>query len=107
MRAATQNFNTKIGEGGFGPVYYGKLADGQEVAIKVLDINSHQGAQEFYNEVCLNISFPPSPHPQLYHCFYKSYMSIIVSKFVFCFKLFIHVDLEIILGMTSSLFYLN
>jgi hypothetical protein len=32
-------------------VYYGKLEDGQEVAIKVLDVKSSQGPSEFFNEV--------------------------------------------------------
>jgi len=49
---ATDNFKTMIGKGGFGHVYYGKLEDGQEVAIKVLDIKSTQGPSEFFNEVC-------------------------------------------------------
>lgn len=49
---ATQNFSKKIGEGGFGPVYYGKVG-GQEVVVKVLDANSQQGVNEFNNEVQL------------------------------------------------------
>jgi hypothetical protein len=48
---ATNNFKTMIGKGGFGNVYYGKLEDGQEVAIKVLDVKSTQGPSEFFNEV--------------------------------------------------------
>ncbi|CAK9266655.1 unnamed protein product, partial [Sphagnum jensenii] len=48
---ATNNFNIQIGKGGFGPVYYGKLEDGREVAIKVLDVKSSQGPSEFFNEV--------------------------------------------------------
>ncbi|CAM6041542.1 unnamed protein product [Sphagnum compactum] len=48
---ATDKFKTQIGRGGFGPVYYGKLEDGQEVAIKVLDVKSSQGPSEFFNEV--------------------------------------------------------
>ncbi|CAK9869313.1 unnamed protein product, partial [Sphagnum jensenii] len=48
---ATNNFKIQIGKGGFGPVYYGKLEDGQEVAIKVLDVKSTQGPSEFFNEV--------------------------------------------------------
>ncbi len=32
-------------------MYYGKLEDGQEVAIKVLDVKSSQGPSEFFNEV--------------------------------------------------------
>jgi len=48
---ATDNFKIQTGQGGFGPVYYGKLEDGQEVAIKVLDVKSNQGPFEFFNEV--------------------------------------------------------
>ncbi|GMY24626.1 G-type lectin S-receptor-like serine/threonine-protein kinase CES101, partial [Fagus crenata] len=53
--AATNNFATtsKLGEGGFGPVYKGKLSDGQEVAIKRLSKNSGQGVVEFKNEIIL------------------------------------------------------
>lgn len=52
---ATEDFNKKIGEGGFGPVYYGKLATGKEVAVKVSDGNSRQGVNEFNNEVLLHV----------------------------------------------------
>ena len=55
--AATKNFKKEIGRGGFGPVFYGKLNNDQEVAIKVLDIASRQGLAEFFNEVCLHICF--------------------------------------------------
>ncbi|XP_047964521.1 G-type lectin S-receptor-like serine/threonine-protein kinase At1g11330 isoform X1 [Salvia hispanica] len=50
---ATENFDrTKmLGEGGFGPVYKGKLPDGQEIAVKRLARSSNQGAEEFMNEV--------------------------------------------------------
>ncbi|CAK9266716.1 unnamed protein product [Sphagnum jensenii] len=48
---ATNNFKIQIGKGGFGPVYYGKLEDGQEVVIKVLDVKSSQGPSEFFNEL--------------------------------------------------------
>ncbi|CAN5964077.1 unnamed protein product, partial [Sphagnum jensenii] len=48
---ATDNFKIQIGKGGFGPMYYGKLEDGKEVAIKILDVKSSQGPSEFFNEV--------------------------------------------------------
>ncbi|OAY24391.1 G-type lectin S-receptor-like serine/threonine-protein kinase At4g27290 isoform X2 [Manihot esculenta] len=50
---STNNFsiNKKIGEGGFGPVYRGKLIDGQEIAVKRLSRTSGQGLNEFKNEV--------------------------------------------------------
>ncbi|XP_027928135.1 probable LRR receptor-like serine/threonine-protein kinase At1g67720 isoform X2 [Vigna unguiculata] len=50
---ATNNFEKKIGAGGFGVVYYGKLKDGNEIAVKVLTSNSYQGKREFSNEVTL------------------------------------------------------
>ncbi|VVA30770.1 Hypothetical predicted protein [Prunus dulcis] len=53
--AATNNFSAanKLGEGGFGPVYKGLLANGQEVAVKRLSKNSGQGLEQFKNEVML------------------------------------------------------
>ncbi|KAG9454347.1 hypothetical protein H6P81_007251 [Aristolochia fimbriata] len=53
--AATNNFTdgNKLGEGGFGPVYKGKLGDDQEVAVKRLSKRSGQGLDEFKNEVTL------------------------------------------------------
>ncbi|KAE8666214.1 putative LRR receptor-like serine/threonine-protein kinase [Hibiscus syriacus] len=50
---ATNNFEKKIGSGGFGVVHYGKLKDGKEIAVKVLTSNSFQGKREFTNEVSL------------------------------------------------------
>ncbi|PQQ09860.1 hypothetical protein Pyn_19417 [Prunus yedoensis var. nudiflora] len=43
----------KLGEGGFGPVYKGRLEDGQEIAVKRLSQSSGQGVNEFKNEVIL------------------------------------------------------
>ncbi|KAK1260159.1 Receptor-like serine/threonine-protein kinase SD1-7 [Acorus gramineus] len=55
VRAATNNFSTsnKLGEGGFGPVYMGRLSQGEIVAVKRLSMNSRQGLDEFKNEVDL------------------------------------------------------
>ncbi len=49
--AMTNNFKRTLGEGSFGTVFYGKLPDRQEVAVKRASRNSQQGAKEFYNEV--------------------------------------------------------
>ncbi|XP_060188082.1 cysteine-rich receptor-like protein kinase 10 isoform X2 [Lycium barbarum] len=55
IRVATTNFSAdnRIGEGGFGVVYKGKLPDGQEIAVKRLSGSSGQGAEEFKNEIVL------------------------------------------------------
>lgn len=53
IQHATNYFSesSKLGEGGFGPVYKGTLADGIEIAVKRLAVTSDQGAEEFKNEV--------------------------------------------------------
>jgi hypothetical protein len=53
---ATDKFEKRIGSGGFGIVYYGKLADGREIAVKLLTNDSYQGIREFLNEVCFCFS---------------------------------------------------
>ncbi|XP_058771666.1 G-type lectin S-receptor-like serine/threonine-protein kinase B120 [Vicia villosa] len=55
MSAATNNFSeqNKLGEGGFGPVYKGKLPTGEEIAVKRLSRRSSQGLEEFKNEMML------------------------------------------------------
>ncbi|KAI6703205.1 hypothetical protein NL676_012341 [Syzygium grande] len=58
LRAATDNFSSenKLGQGGFGPVYKGKLPKGQDIAIKRLSKTSNQGLEAFKNEVMLATS---------------------------------------------------
>ncbi|KAJ1695095.1 hypothetical protein LUZ63_011793 [Rhynchospora breviuscula] len=54
--AATRNFRPEcfIGEGGFGPVYRGRIeSTGQLVAVKQLDRNGLQGNREFLVEVLM------------------------------------------------------
>uniref|UniRef100_A0A0E0NC54 non-specific serine/threonine protein kinase n=1 Tax=Oryza rufipogon TaxID=4529 RepID=A0A0E0NC54_ORYRU len=53
IESATKNFDpaNKIGEGGFGPVYKGTLANGTTVAVKKLSSQSSQGNREFLNEI--------------------------------------------------------
>ncbi|XP_057969599.1 cysteine-rich receptor-like protein kinase 19 [Malania oleifera] len=55
IEAATNNFSVvnKLGEGGFGSVFKGKLQEGCEIAVKRLSKTSAQGLEEFKNEVTL------------------------------------------------------
>ncbi|XP_062194327.1 cysteine-rich receptor-like protein kinase 43 [Phragmites australis] len=55
LSAATSGFAEKnqLGQGGFGPVYRGRLEDGREVAVKRLGAGSRQGTREFRNEATL------------------------------------------------------
>ncbi|XVF79043.1 hypothetical protein PTKIN_Ptkin14bG0188000 [Pterospermum kingtungense] len=63
IKAATNNFAAanKIGEGGFGPVYKGILADGTAIAVKQLSARSRQGNHEFVTEIGM-ISALQHPH---------------------------------------------
>ncbi|CAJ2630373.1 unnamed protein product [Trifolium pratense] len=55
IRVATSDFSdsNKLGQGGFGVVYRGKLPNGQMIAVKRLLKDSSQGDVEFKNEVLL------------------------------------------------------
>lgn len=53
LHAATNNFNydNKLGEGGFGSVYWGQLASGDQIAVKRLKVWSTKAEMEFAVEV--------------------------------------------------------
>ncbi|XP_020890039.1 G-type lectin S-receptor-like serine/threonine-protein kinase At1g61550 [Arabidopsis lyrata subsp. lyrata] len=55
IEVATNNFSllNKLGQGGFGSVYKGKLQDGKDIAVKRLSSSSRQGKEEFMNEIVL------------------------------------------------------
>ncbi|KAL3742082.1 hypothetical protein ACJRO7_017547 [Eucalyptus globulus] len=55
IREATNDFSeaNKLGQGGFGVVYKGTLANGQVIAVKRLSVDLGQGDREFKNEVLL------------------------------------------------------
>ncbi|XP_021801241.1 putative receptor-like protein kinase At4g00960 [Prunus avium] len=55
IRVSTDDFSeaNKLGQGGFGYVYRGRLLNGEDIAVKRLSTNSGQGDLEFKNEVLL------------------------------------------------------
>ncbi|KAB2621112.1 serine/threonine-protein kinase [Pyrus ussuriensis x Pyrus communis] len=50
---ATNHFDSEneLGDGGFGTVYYGKLKDGREVAVKRLYEHNYKRVEQFLNEI--------------------------------------------------------
>ncbi|XVE92253.1 hypothetical protein REPUB_Repub01dG0080900 [Reevesia pubescens] len=53
LEEATDNFCKKIGKGSFGSVYYGKMKDGKEIAVKTMGDSSSQLNKQFVTEVAL------------------------------------------------------
>ncbi|PIN13379.1 Serine/threonine protein kinase [Handroanthus impetiginosus] len=53
LEEATNNFDSseELGDGGFGTVYYGKVGDGREVAIKRLYEHNYRRVEQFMNEI--------------------------------------------------------
>ena len=70
IREMTSSFKNKLGQGGYGSVYKGKLPDGRLVAVKVLSELKGNG-EEFINEVA---SISQTSHVN------------VVSLFGFCFQ---------------------
>ncbi|KAL5736613.1 hypothetical protein ACOSQ2_031401 [Xanthoceras sorbifolium] len=84
IKAATNNFDPehKIGEGGFGPVYKGLLADGSVIAVKQLSSKSKQGNREFVNEIGM-ISALQHPHlVKLYGCCIEGNQLLLVYEYL-------------------------
>ncbi|KAL5725071.1 Cell division control protein 2 [Ranunculus cassubicifolius] len=84
LQKATGSFDDthKLGEGGFGIVYRGVLADGREIAVKRLFVNNRQRAAEFYNEVNLISSVEHKNLVRLLGCSISEDESLLVYEFL-------------------------
>ncbi|KAJ0687940.1 putative protein kinase RLK-Pelle-WAK-LRK10L-1 family [Helianthus annuus] len=70
LEVATDNFNDsrQLGDGGFGAVYFGKLLDGREVAVKRLYENNFKRVEQFINEVRILTGLYHENLVKLYGC---------------------------------------
>nr|GEU44527.1 leaf rust 10 disease-resistance locus receptor-like protein kinase-like 1.4 [Tanacetum cinerariifolium] len=70
LEVATYNFNDsrEVGDRGFGTVYYGKLIDGREVAVKRLYENNFNRVERFLNEVEILTRLEHENLVKLYGC---------------------------------------
>ncbi|XP_039168029.1 G-type lectin S-receptor-like serine/threonine-protein kinase At1g61550 isoform X2 [Eucalyptus grandis] len=122
IRLATDNFNVKnkLGQGGFGPVYKGKLNDGKEIAAKRLSSSSGQGIAEFKNEILLISKLQHRNLVRLFGCCIEGEEKILVYEYLpnksldtFLFdskekaKLSWSVRFHIIQGVAKGLLYLH
>ncbi|KAG7999037.1 hypothetical protein I3843_01G285900 [Carya illinoinensis] len=84
IQTATNNFSdsNKLGEGGFGPVYKGKLIDGKEIAVKRLSIRSRQGIEEFKNEVMFIVKLQHKNLVRLLGCCLEGAEKLLVYEYM-------------------------
>ncbi|KAL9994649.1 putative protein kinase RLK-Pelle-DLSV family [Helianthus debilis subsp. tardiflorus] len=119
---ATDSFShsNRLGEGGFGTVYKGKLLNGQDVAVKRLSQSSGQGMQEFKNEVTLIAKLQHRNLVRLLgYCFLKNEKMLVyeylpnkgLDSFIFDHEKAILLDwkkrFQIIKGIVRGLLYLH
>ncbi|KAL6864753.1 hypothetical protein ACP4OV_015904 [Aristida adscensionis] len=122
LRSATDDFNqiNKLGQGGYGSVYKGVLADGREVAVKRLFFNTRQWADQFFNEVRLVSQVQHKNLVKLLGCSVEGPESLLVYEYLcntsldhYLFDAFKKNALdwerrfEIILGTAEGLSYLH
>ncbi|KAL0407103.1 UNVERIFIED_CONTAM: putative LRR receptor-like serine/threonine-protein kinase [Sesamum latifolium] len=84
LRTATDDFNlaNKLGEGGFGPVYKGTLADGRVVAVKQLSAASHQGKRQFLAEIATVSAVQHRNLVKLYGCCIEGDKRLLVYEYL-------------------------
>ncbi|XP_027342403.1 cold-responsive protein kinase 1 isoform X2 [Abrus precatorius] len=84
LRNATEEFSpaNKIGEGGFGSVYKGRLKNGKYAAIKVLAPESRQGVKEFLTEINVISEIEHENLVKLYGCCVEKNNRILVYNYL-------------------------
>ncbi|KAK5844187.1 cold-responsive protein kinase 1 [Gossypium arboreum] len=84
LRTATEDFSpvNKIGEGGFGSVYKGRLKNGNIAAIKVLSAESRQGVKEFVTEIKVISEIEHENLVKLYGCCVEDNHRILVYNYL-------------------------
>ncbi|KAK7257162.1 hypothetical protein RIF29_30937 [Crotalaria pallida] len=84
LRIATEAFSpaNKIGQGGFGSVYKGRLKNGSVAAIKVLSAESRQGVREFLTEIKVIASVDHENLVKLYGCCVEENHRILVYGYL-------------------------
>ncbi|KAG9149935.1 hypothetical protein Leryth_010009 [Lithospermum erythrorhizon] len=84
IKAATKNFDAenKLGEGGFGSVYKGLLADGTIIAVKQLSSKSKQGTREFVNEIGMISGLQHLNLVKLYGCCAEGNQLLLIYEYM-------------------------
>ncbi|KAK4416972.1 putative LRR receptor-like serine/threonine-protein kinase [Sesamum alatum] len=84
LKTATDDFSpdNKLGEGGFGPVYKGKLGDGRVVAVKQLSAASHQGKSQFVAEIATISAVQHRNLVKLYGCCIEGDKRLLVYEYL-------------------------
>ncbi|GMP72837.1 hypothetical protein CsSME_00030737 [Camellia sinensis var. sinensis] len=122
ISVATNNFSNanKLGQGGFGVVYWGRLSNRQEIAVKRLSSDSGQGELEFKNEVMLVAKLQHRNLVRLLGFYLEGIERILIYEFVtnssldnFIFNPINRIQLDwdmrykIIRGISRGLLYLH
>ncbi|KAL2326264.1 hypothetical protein Fmac_025322 [Flemingia macrophylla] len=122
IRKSTDDFSeaSKLGEGGFGPVYKGTLPDGRQIAVKRLSQASGQGSEEFKNEVMFIAKLQHRNLVRLLACCLEENEKILIYEYMSNSSLDFHLfddrkkrqldwnlRLSIINGIAKGLLYLH